>query len=102
VPPNAATLLHKRCLYLQRSACRNSVADIQHVTDLGKQFVDELEEFFVNYRSLTGEQYWIVGAKVPREAKSRLKDGMRALERSQHHCSAPAEQLEWCESHNKR
>jgi inorganic pyrophosphatase len=57
----------------------HSFADIQHIKDLGKEFVNELEEFFVNYHSLSGEQYRIVGAKGPREANHRLKVGMRAF-----------------------
>jgi inorganic pyrophosphatase len=59
----------------------HSFADIQHIKDLGKEFVNELEEFFVNYHNLTGEQYRIIGTKGPREAKSRLKEGMRAFKR---------------------
>src|SRR5271170_7832775 len=31
----------------------HSFADIRHVKDLGKEFVDELEQFFVNYHSLS-------------------------------------------------
>lgn len=58
----------------------HSFADIQHVKDLGQQFVEELEEFFVNYHQLTGEQYRILGAKGPKEARSKLKQGMRAFE----------------------
>jgi inorganic pyrophosphatase len=59
----------------------HSFADIQHVKDLGQQFVEELEEFFVNYHQLSGEKYRIIGAKGPREAKRRLADGMRAFNR---------------------
>lgn len=60
----------------------HSFADILHVKDLGKEFVNELEEFFVNYHSRSGEQYRIIGAKGPREARSRLKDGIRAFKRN--------------------
>jgi inorganic pyrophosphatase len=59
----------------------HSFADIKHVKDLGKEFVTELETFFVNYHSLSGEKYHILGAKGPSEAKSRLKEGMRAFRR---------------------
>src|ERR1700730_2638306 len=35
----------------------HSFADIKHIDDLGKTFVHELEEFFVNYHELSGEKY---------------------------------------------
>src|SRR6202795_94293 len=35
----------------------HSFADIDDVDDLGKEFVHELEEFFVNYHKLSGEEY---------------------------------------------
>ena len=37
-----------------------SYAHINHVRDLGKEFVDELEEFFVNYHDLMGKKYRIL------------------------------------------
>jgi inorganic pyrophosphatase len=43
----------------------HSFADIRHVKDLGKEFVRELEEFFVNYHDLSGEKYKIVDVKGP-------------------------------------
>lgn len=57
----------------------HSFWDIRHVRDLGKEFVGELEEFFVNYHSLSGEVYRILGARGPSEAHRRLKDGIRAF-----------------------
>jgi inorganic pyrophosphatase len=59
----------------------HSFADIQHVKDLGKKFMEELEEFFVNYHALSGEKYRILGVKGPSEASKRLKDGMRAFKK---------------------
>lgn len=57
----------------------HSYAHVKHVDDLGKKFVKELEEFFVNYHELTGKEYRIVDVKGPEEASRRIKDGMRAL-----------------------
>lgn len=57
----------------------HSFADIQHVHDLGKQFVNELEEFFVNYHDLSGKKYRILDAKGPKEAERRIKEGMRTF-----------------------
>src|SRR6202051_3223740 len=38
----------------------HSYAHVKHVDDLGKKFVKELEEFFVNYHELTGKEYQIL------------------------------------------
>ena len=59
----------------------HSYAHIKHVDDLGKKFVKELEEFFVNYHALTGKEYRILNVKGPGEANRRIKDGMRALKK---------------------
>jgi inorganic pyrophosphatase len=52
-------------------------AHIKHIDDLGKQFIKELETFFVNYHALSGEEYHILDAKGPKEARRRLKQSMR-------------------------
>jgi inorganic pyrophosphatase len=57
----------------------HSFADIQHVHDLGKQFVNELEEFFVKYHDLNGKKYRILGAKGPKVAERRIKEEMRTF-----------------------
>jgi inorganic pyrophosphatase len=59
----------------------HSFADIHHIKDLGKTFLEELEDFFVNYHELSGEQYRILGAKGPGAAMKRVKDGMRAFQK---------------------
>ena len=56
----------------------HSFADIKRIEDLGKDFLKELEEFFVNYHSLSGEAYTILGAKGPARAEKRLKQGMKS------------------------
>jgi inorganic pyrophosphatase len=56
-------------------------SDIDHVDDLGKQFVAELEEFFVNYHALSGKEYRIVGLKGPGAARKCVAQGIRALRR---------------------
>jgi inorganic pyrophosphatase len=60
----------------------HSFADIRHVNDLGKQFVSELEEFFVNYHELSGKKYRILDAKGPKEAERRLEDGIRTYKKN--------------------
>jgi len=54
-------------------------ARISHVDDLGKGFLRELEEFFVNYHQLTETRYRILDVKGPRAAGRRIRDGIRAL-----------------------
>jgi inorganic pyrophosphatase len=54
-----------------------SFADIQHVHDLGKKFLEELEQFFVNYHSLDEDKYRILGAKGPSAAKQKVRSGMQ-------------------------
>lgn len=55
----------------------HSWADIKTIDDLGKEFCRELEEFFVNYHSLSGEQYKVLGIKGPGQALKLVKSGMR-------------------------
>lgn len=55
----------------------HSWADIKTIDDLGKQFCRELEEFFVNYHKLSGEQYRVLGTKGPGQARRLVKSGMR-------------------------
>ena len=43
--------------------------------------MNELEEFFVNYHDLSGKKYRILGAKGPREAEQRIKEGMRTFKK---------------------
>ena len=56
----------------------HSYAHIRHIDELGKKFVNELEEFFVNYHALEGKKYRILDVKGPSEAYRRLKDGIKA------------------------
>jgi inorganic pyrophosphatase len=59
----------------------HSFADIKHIDDLGKKFVQELEEFFVNYHRLSNEQFRIIDMKGPGQARKRIEDGVRAARR---------------------
>lgn len=53
-------------------------AHIRHIDDLGKQFVKELEEFFVNYHELSGKEYRILNQKGPGAARKCVEHGMKA------------------------
>ena len=59
----------------------HSYAHVRHVKELGKEFVKELEEFFVNYHDMEGKKYRILDMKGPSEARRRLEDGIRKMRR---------------------
>jgi inorganic pyrophosphatase len=59
----------------------HSYAAIKHVDDLGKPFVRELEEFFVNYHELSGNQFKILDVRGPREARRRIGQAQKAYRR---------------------
>jgi inorganic pyrophosphatase len=46
----------------------HSFADVSHIRELGKKFVRELEEFFVNYHALSGNKYRVLDVKGPTKA----------------------------------
>jgi inorganic pyrophosphatase len=52
-------------------------AHVKHIDDLGKQFVRELEEFFINYHELTSQKYKIIDVRGPGEASRRIEDCRR-------------------------
>jgi inorganic pyrophosphatase len=56
----------------------HSYAHVKHIQDLGKEFVTELEAFFVNYHQLSGKEYRILDVRGRGEAKERIKKGMRS------------------------
>jgi len=56
----------------------HSFADIKVIGDLGKQFLRELEQFFVNYHQLSGKQFKVIDVRGPKEARKRIKEGIRA------------------------
>ena len=53
----------------------HSWEDIKTIDDLGKVFVKELEEFFVNYHKLTGKRYRVLGVRGPEQARKMVKNG---------------------------
>src|ERR1700685_3005875 len=44
----------------------HSFADVKVIDDLGKEFVRELEIFFVNYHELSGEEFRVLVVKGPK------------------------------------
>lgn len=55
----------------------HSWSDVKTVNDLGKKFSRELEEFFVNYHTLSGKKYRILGLSGPSQARKLVKASMR-------------------------
>jgi inorganic pyrophosphatase len=55
----------------------HSFADIEHIDDLGHQFVRELEDFFTNYHDLNGEKYRVLGVHGPGQARKYIKQGIK-------------------------
>ena len=59
----------------------HTYARVKHVDDLGKTFIKELEDFFVNYHELSDKEYRVLDVRGPGEARRRIKDGMRAAKK---------------------
>jgi inorganic pyrophosphatase len=53
-------------------------AKVKHIDDLGKTFIKELEDFFVNYHELSSKEYRILDVKGPAKARKRVEQGMKA------------------------
>ena len=51
---------------------------VHRVKDLGKKFLRELEEFFVNYHKLEGKEYRLLGCKDTSQARRLIKQGRQA------------------------
>ena len=54
---------------------------IDHIENLGKQFVKELEEFFVNYHDQSGKEYRVLDVKGPGGARKRVEQGRKAVKK---------------------
>jgi inorganic pyrophosphatase len=52
-------------------------ADIRKLEDLPKKFVNELEEFFVNYHRLEGKKYKLLGCRSARTAQRLIKKALQ-------------------------
>ena len=53
-------------------------ANIRKLSDLPKQFLRELEDFFVNYHELEGKEYKLLGCKGIAEAETLIKKAKKA------------------------
>jgi len=64
-----------RIIAIEKDA--HSWADIKTIGDLSKQFLRELEEFFVDYHKLSGEQYLVLGVKGRAQARKLVTSSRR-------------------------
>jgi inorganic pyrophosphatase len=55
----------------------HSWSDVRQLTDLGKQFRKELEEFFVQYNKLAGKRFRVIGRKGPAAASRAIADAAK-------------------------
>jgi inorganic pyrophosphatase len=55
---------------------------IDHVDQLGKQFVKELGQFFVNYNELAGKEFKVLDVKGPGAARKCVECGIKAAKKS--------------------
>jgi inorganic pyrophosphatase len=53
-------------------------ADIKKHSDLPDKWMEELEEFFVNYHRLEGKEYKLLGCKNIGQAERLIKQGRQA------------------------
>jgi inorganic pyrophosphatase len=53
-------------------------ANVRKLNDLPKQFLRELEDFFVNYHELEGKEYKLLGCKGIAEAETLIKKAKKA------------------------
>ncbi len=68
-----------RILAIERA--NHSYAHVKHVHDLGKKFIQEIEEFFVNYHALSGKKYRILDVCGPAEARRCIEKAIDSAKR---------------------
>jgi inorganic pyrophosphatase len=56
----------------------HSNAHIRRIEELGKEFSQELEEFFVNYHRLSGKQFRVLAVRGPSAAWQSIKQARKA------------------------
>jgi inorganic pyrophosphatase len=55
----------------------HSFADITHINDLGKQFLREIQMFFVNYHELQGKKFRVLDVRGPSQARKCIQKGLQ-------------------------
>jgi inorganic pyrophosphatase len=57
-------------------------AHIKHIDDLGKHFIEEVGEFFVNYHKMGGKEFRVLNVKGPKAAQKCVQRGMKAVKKN--------------------
>jgi inorganic pyrophosphatase len=60
----------------------HSYTHVKHIDDLGSQFEQEIEQFFVNFHKLSGKKFRVRGLKGPAQARRCIKACIKAKRRS--------------------
>jgi inorganic pyrophosphatase len=69
-----------RLIAIERA--NHSYAHVKRMADLGKRFERELEEFFVNYHCLSGDEYRILSVKGRTAALRTLREAARRAKKA--------------------
>src|ERR1700734_866980 len=72
---NKGKVRNDRIVAVEQDA--HSWADIRNIDDLGKHFLQELEEFFVEYHRLSEREYRVLNVKGPGSARKLVKSSMQ-------------------------
>jgi inorganic pyrophosphatase len=61
------------------AAANHMYANVRKLNDLPEKWVTELQDFFVNYHSLEGKKYRLLGCKGSEEAMRLIKQAQKAV-----------------------
>lgn len=53
-------------------------ANVRHIDEMGKKFIQEIEQFFVNVHKLRGRKYRILDVEGPNQAMNAIQLGIKA------------------------
>jgi inorganic pyrophosphatase len=59
----------------------HSYSRVKRPEDLGREFLEELEEFFVNYHQLSGDEFRILAVRGPSGARRCIRQAIHAARR---------------------
>jgi inorganic pyrophosphatase len=75
IQENKEPIRNDRIVAVEKEA--HSWADIDTIDDLGKHFLRELEDFFVQYHQLSNKKYRVLEVKGPGHARKLVKSSKR-------------------------
>ena len=57
-------------------------SNVKRIDDMGKKFIKELGDFFVNFHKLKGRKYRILDVKGPKQAYRSVEKGLKAARKN--------------------